>query len=307
MRRVTQNVLGDASVLRVVEVDVPVPGPTEILVEVHAAGVNPVDWKVRAGGGVLGTPPFTVGWELSGVVAATGAGVTRFAVGDEVFGMPRFPGEAAAYAEYVTGPARQFALKPLNLSHEQAGGLALAGLTAWQVLVETAGVLEGQRVLIPAAAGGVGHLAVQIAKARGAYVIGTASAPKHDFVRSLGADEVHDHRQADVYGSVKDVDVAVATVAGQIPQLAATLGPEGALIALNGADAEAATGAGGVFLLAEPDRAGLEHLTALVLDGRLTVHVDRVFPLDQAARAHELGEQGHTTGKLVLVPQLDTA
>ncbi|MEU0562501.1 NADP-dependent oxidoreductase [Dactylosporangium maewongense] len=297
----TQNVLGDASVLRVTEADVPHPGPTEILVEMHAAGVNPVDWKVRSGGGFLGTPPFTVGWELSGVVAATGTGVTRFAVGDEVFGMPRFPGEAAAYAEYVTGPARQFALKPLNLSHEQAGGLALAGLTAWQVLVETAGVLEGQRVLVPAAAGGVGHLAVQIAKARGAYVIGTASAPKHDFVRSLGADEVLDHQPGDLAG-VKDIDVAVATIAGQIPELVATLGPEGALVALNGADEAAAIEAGGVFLLAEPDRAGLEHLTALVLDGRLTVHVDRVFPLDQVVRAHEYGELGHTTGKVVLTP-----
>jgi NADPH:quinone reductase-like Zn-dependent oxidoreductase len=301
MRRVTQDVLGDASVLRIVEVDIPVPGPTEILVETRAAGVNPVDWKVRATGGVLGTPPFTVGWELSGVVAATGTGVTRFAVGDEVFGMPRFPAQAAAYAEFVTGPARQFALKPPNLSHEQAGGLALAGLTAWQVLVETAGVLAGQRVLIPAAAGGVGHLAVQLAKARGAYVIGTASAPKHDFVRSLGADEVHDHRTDDL-SRVKDVDLAVATVAGQIPRLAATLAPEGALIALNGVDAAAATGAGGVFLLAEPDRAGLEHLTALVLDGRLTVHVDRVFPLDRAADAHRRGELGHTTGKLILTP-----
>lgn len=301
MRRVTQDVLGDASVLRVVEVDVPAPGPTEILVEVHAACVNPVDWKVRAGGGSLGTPPFTVGWELSGVVAATGTGVTRFAVGDEVFGMPRFPAEAAAYAEYVTGPSRQFALKPPNLTHEQAAGLALAGLTAWQVLVETAGVLAGERVLIPAAAGGVGHLAVQIAKARGAYVIGTASAPKHAFVRSLGADEVLDHRTDDL-STVKDIDVAVATVAGQIPRLAATLAPEGALIALNGADADAVTEAGGVFLLAEPDRAGLDHLTALVLDGRLTVHVDRVFPLAEAGKAHELDELGHTTGKLVLKP-----
>lgn len=305
MRRVTQDVLGDASVLRVAEVDVPEPGPTEILVEMHAAGVNPVDWKVRTGGGVLGTPPFSVGWELSGVVAATGSGVTRFAVGDEVFGMPRFPAQAAAYAEFVTGPARHFALKPPNLSHEQAGGLALAGLTAWQVLAETAGVLPGQRVLIPAAAGGVGHLAVQLAKALGAYVIGTASAPKHDFVRSLGADEVLDHGAGgpqDVYAAVKDVDVAVATVAGQVPRLAATLAPQGALIALNGADEAAAIDAGGVFLLAEPDRAGLESLAALVLEGRLTVHVDRVFPLDQVAEAHRLGERGHTTGKLVLVP-----
>ncbi|GGM48903.1 NADP-dependent oxidoreductase [Dactylosporangium sucinum] len=301
MRKITQDVLGGPSVLRLVETEVPVPGPTEILVEVHGIGVNPVDWKVRTSGGVLGTPPFTVGWEVSGVVAATGPGVTRFAVGDEVFGMTRFPKEAAAYAEFVTGPARQFARKPDGLTHVEAGGLALAGLTAWQVLVETAAVLPGQRVFVPAAAGGVGHLAVQIAKVRGAHVIATASAPKHDFVRSLGADEVLDYRTEDL-SAVTGIDVAVATVAGQVPDLARMLRPEGLLVALNGVDAQAATDAGGVFLLAEPDRAGLETLAALVVEGRLRVHVDRVFPLAEAAEAHRAGEAGHTTGKLILTP-----
>ncbi|GAA2636512.1 NADP-dependent oxidoreductase [Dactylosporangium fulvum] len=301
MRKITQDVLGDASVLKLVEVDVPVPGPTEILVEVHGIGVNPVDWKVRTSGGVLGTPPFTVGWEVSGIVAATGAGVTRFAVGDEVFGMPKFPREAAAYAEFVTGPARHFARKPDGLTHVEAGGLALAGLTAWQVLVETAAVLPGQRVFIPAAAGGVGHLAVQVAKIRGAHVIGTASAPKHEFVRGLGADEVLDYRTDDL-SAVKDIDVAVATVAGQIPDLARMLRPGGLLVALNSVDTQAVTDVEGVFLLAEPDRAGLEALAALVLEGRLRVHVDRVFPLSQAAEAHRVGEAGRTTGKLVLTP-----
>ena len=154
-----------------------------------AAGVNPVDWKVRARGGFLGEPPFTVGWDVAGVVEEVGYGVTRFSVGDRVFGMPRFPREAAAYAEYVTSPSRQLALIPDALDDVEAGALPLAGLTAWQALVETADVQPGQRVLVLAAAGGVGHLAVQIAKARGAYVLGTARAEKHSFLVELGVDE----------------------------------------------------------------------------------------------------------------------
>ena len=156
---------------------------------VAAAGVNPVDWKVRLRGGLLGEPPFTVGWDVAGTVEALGFGVTRFAVGDRVFGMPRFPREAAAYAEYVTSPSRQLARIPEGLSDVEAAALPLAGLTAWQALVETADVQPGQRVLVLGASGGVGHLAVQIAKARGAYVIGTARSPKHGFLAELGADE----------------------------------------------------------------------------------------------------------------------
>jgi NADPH:quinone reductase-like Zn-dependent oxidoreductase len=303
MRKITQDVLGGPDVLRLVEVERPAPGLAEVLVEVRAAGVNPVDWKVRTGGGVLGRPPFTVGWDVSGVVVALGGGVTRFAVGDQVFGMPRFPREAAAYAEYVTAPARHLVRKPSTLSHLEAGGLALVGLTAWQALVETTSVQPGERVLVPAAAGGVGHVAVQVAKARGAYVIGTASAAKHAFVRELGADEVVDYRSTDVASAVRDIDVALATVAGQVPQLASTLRPGGRIVALNGSDAAAVVAAGGVFMLVEPDRSGLDDLVALVTAGRLRVHVDATFPLEEAGRAHELGEAGHTTGKLVLIPR----
>ncbi|MEU7799694.1 NADP-dependent oxidoreductase [Micromonospora arborensis] len=302
MRKIVQSELGDPSVLRLVEAERPEPDPTEVLVEVRAAGVNPVDWKVRAHGGVLGRPPFTVGWEISGVVSALGPGVTRFAVGDEVFGMPRFPKELAGYAEYVTAPARHLARTPRAMGHAEASGLALGGLTAWQTLVETANVQPGQRVLIPGAAGGFGHLAVQVAKALGAYVIGTASAPKHDFVRGLGADEMVDYRSEDVAAIVKDVDLAIATVSGQLPVLAATLRPGGLIVALNSAEATTVRDFGGLFLLAEPDRAGLEALAALVDAGKLRVHVDRVFPLAEAAEAHRLGETGRTTGKLVLVP-----
>ncbi|NEA36882.1 NADP-dependent oxidoreductase [Streptomyces sp. SID13031] len=305
MRKVIQRSLGGPEALEVVEVDVPEPGMAEVLVEVKAAGVNPVDWKVRRGG--LGYLPFSVGWDVSGVVRGIGPGVTRFQVGDEVFGMPRFPLEAAAYAEFVTGPSRQFALKPSGMSHVQAAGLSLAGLTAWQALVSTAGLEAGQRVLIPAGGGGVGHLAVQIAKSRGAYVIATASTAKHDFVRGLGADEVIDYRSVDVGSHVAGVDVLLATVAGQLRELEGTLTPGGWVIALNGADAEAVQqlsnrGLHAVFMLVEPDRADLEALAALVRSGALTVHIDQIFPLEQVAEAHRFGEQGRSTGKIILSP-----
>ncbi len=183
MLAIRQEVLGGPEVLEVVDVPRPEPGPTEVLVRVAAAGVNPVDWKVRARGGFLGDPPFTVGWDVAGVVEEVGIGVTRFAAGDRVFGMPRFPREAAAYAEYATSPSRQLARTPDGLSDVEAGAMPLAALTAWQALVETADVRPGSRVLVNGAAGGVGHLAVQIAKARGAYVIGTARAVQHETPR----------------------------------------------------------------------------------------------------------------------------
>jgi NADPH:quinone reductase-like Zn-dependent oxidoreductase len=183
------------------------------VVRIHAAGVNPVDWKTRAGHSRLRLP-FVLGWDASGVVAALGEGVTRFAVGDEVFGMPWFPRQAGAYADYLTAPSRHLARKPTRLSFIEAAGLPLAGLVAWQSLIDTAELQAGQRVLIHAATGGVGHLAVQIAKARGAYVIGTARAEKHDFLRSVGADEAIDYTTTDVYSVVRDVDVALDLVVG---------------------------------------------------------------------------------------------
>ena len=168
MRAVRQHTLGGPEVLVVEEVPKPEPAPTEVLVRVAAAGVNPVDWKVRAGGGLLGEPPFTVGWDVAGTVEEVGFGVTWLAPGDRVFGMPRFPQEAACYAEYVVSPSRQLARTPEALADVEAAAVPLAGLTAWQSLVDTGGVGEGSRVLVLGAAGGVGHFAVQIAsRARG--------------------------------------------------------------------------------------------------------------------------------------------
>lgn len=305
MRAVSQDRAGAPEVLGIVQTGRPEPVRGEILVRVRAAGVNPADWKTRARGAFAAgaTPPFVLGFDVAGVVEAVGAGVTVFRPGDEVFGMPRFPNPASAYAEYVTGPARHFAPRPRGLDHVQAGALPLAALTAWQALVDTADVRPGQRVLIHAAAGGVGHLAVQIAKARGAYVIGTASAAKHDLVRSLGADELIDYRTQDVADTVRDVDVVLDAVGNASLRPLRRGGTFVSILPLDddfpAREAEEA-GVRAVFMLVEPDRQGLREISALVEEGRLRVIVDATFPLERAAEAHTLGETGRTTGKIVL-------
>jgi NADPH:quinone reductase-like Zn-dependent oxidoreductase len=305
MLAISQAALGGPDVLELVERPRPEPGPTEALVRVTAAGVNPLDWKTRARGAFLRRPPFTVGADVAGVVAGISEGVTRFAIGDRVFGMPRFPGEAAAYAEYVSAPARHLARAPARLSDVEAAALPMAGLTAWQALVDTAAVGAGDRVLIHAAAGGIGHLAVQIAKARGAYVIGTARAVNHAFLFELGADEAIDYTAREPAEVVGDVDV-VLDLAGGTTALRSlpALRDGGLLIGVSsGTDAAAEAAAGRVrvtYLLVEPDHRGLEALAELVEEGALRVEVARTFPLAEAARAHELGERGGTRGKLVL-------
>lgn len=310
MRIVTQRQTGGPEVLEIGRAPVPAPLPTEIRVRVAAAGVNPVDWKTRAGGAmaaVLGPPPFTVGWDVAGTVDAVGTGVTRFAVGDAVFGMPWFPRAASAYAEFVTAPSRHFAHRPAGLSEVEAAGLPLAGLTAWQSLVDIADVAPGHRVLIHAAAGGVGHLAVQIAKARGAYVIGTASRGKHDLLHDLGIDETIDYRAERFEDAVDPVDVVVDLIGGEIAVRSLdVLTPDGRLVCLpSGAAADAVNaarerGLRATGMLVEPDGTGLEGLAQLVDDRRLRVLVAETFPLERASHAHRAGEMGHTTGKLVL-------
>jgi NADPH:quinone reductase-like Zn-dependent oxidoreductase len=305
MRRVTQRQFGGAEVLEVVEVDRPKPGPTEASVRVHAAGINPVDWKSRSEEIFLGRPPFTLGWDVSGVVEEVDDGVTGVAVGDEVLGMPWFPREAAAYADYVTAPSRQFVPKPANMSHAEAAGLPLAGLTAWQCLVDVADVKPAQRVLIDAAAGGVGHLAVQIAKARGAYVLGTASKAKHTFLRSIGVDEPIDYR--DPTAKPDGLDLVVGLVGKDSDRRWLDfIKPGGLLVGVLSAvpaSLERIAHSRGVRtarMLVEPDRVGLLGLTALVESGALTVHIQQAFPLEKVADAHRIAESGHATGKLVL-------
>jgi len=252
--------------------------------------------------------PFVGGWDVAGTVVEVGYGVTRFAPGDRVFGMPWFPRQAGAYAEYVAAPSRHFALIPDAMSAVEAAALPLAGLTAWQMLVDTARLEAGQRVMVSAAAGGVGHLAVQIAKARGAYVIGSARAAKHEFVRGLGADEVIDYTEVDVADAVRDVDVLLQMFGGE-PALRALacLRPGGIMVNAQGAwtpgmAARAAElGVRATAFLVEPDAAGMDALAGLVEAKQLTVRVERQFPLAEAAAAHALVAEGRTTGKVVLV------
>ncbi|MEU0404935.1 NADP-dependent oxidoreductase [Streptomyces sp. NPDC006197] len=286
------------------EVERPEPGLNEVLVRVHAAGVNPVDWKTRASGALIGWGDVPVlGWDVSGTVEAVGPGVGIFRPGDEVFGMPLFPRQAGGYAEYVVAPARHLAPKPSSLTHVEAAALPLAALTAWQALVDAADVRPGERVLVHAAAGGVGHLAVQIAKARGAYVVGTASAAKHDLVRELGADEVVDYRAARFEDVVSDIDVVLDGLGGETAERSLkVLRDGGRLITLPGPDdvPAAQDGVRAAWVLVEPDHLGLREIAALVERGALRPVVDTVLPLAEAAEAHAIGELGRTTGKIVL-------
>ncbi|NEY33355.1 zinc-binding dehydrogenase [Streptomyces sp. PRKS01-65] len=308
MRAISQDTLGGPEVLREVRLERPAPRPNEVLVRVRAAGVNPTDWKHRANGGFLGEPPFVLGWDVAGTVEAVGIGVAAFQPGDEVFGMLPYPFGHGSHAEYVIAPARALAPKPAGIDHVQAGALPLVSLTAWQALVERADVRPGQRVLIHAAAGGVGHVAVQIAKARGAYVIGTASAGKHDFLRSIGVDEPVDYRQADFAETVRDVDAVLDTIGGDTAlRSLRVLRPGGIVVSILPVGPEEflreaeRLGVRAVRMLVDADQGGMRAIAGLVESGKLRATIAQTFPLSEAARAHAQGETGRTTGKLVLV------
>lgn len=307
MRAIIQESYGGPEVLHETRVPRPEPGPGEILVAVRAAGVNPTDWKHRARAGFVDRLPLILGWDVSGVVEAVGYGVALFAPGEEVFGMLPYPHGSGSHAEYVVGPARAFTRKPTVIDHVQAGALPLVSLTAYQALIDTAGIGPGQRVLIHAAAGGVGHVAVQIAKAHGAYVIGTASAPKHDLLRELGADEVIDYRTTDVAEAVDGVDMVLDPLGGETrARSVGLLRPGGTLVSLlsGGSPEEAARaaerGVRTATMLVEADHAGMNAVADLVAAGALRPRVEATFPLAEAAAAHTLGETGRTTGKIVL-------
>ncbi|MEV7417109.1 NADP-dependent oxidoreductase [Streptomyces sp. NPDC089919] len=307
MTAVAQDRLGGPDVLYLTRRERPAPGFGEVLVRVRAASVNPIDAKTRESGAFLGDPPFVLGWDVSGVVEATGPGVRLFRPGDEVYGMPLFPDEAGAYAEYVVAPARHLAPKPAGLTHVEAAALPLAALTARQALVDAARVRPGDRVLVHGAAGGVGHLAVQLAKALGAHVIGTARSAQHPALRDLGADELLDFTEVDVHGAVRDADVVLDTLGGPDAFRALdTLKDGGTLVSLPSPEDDgviptaAARGIRAGFMLVQPDPVGLHHLTELVDAGEVRPVVAAGFRLEEVALAHRFAEAGGVLGKTVL-------
>ncbi|MFB8207996.1 NADP-dependent oxidoreductase [Streptomyces sp. NPDC056010] len=310
MKAISYSRFGDEDVLEYGERPDPKVGPDTVLVKVRAAAVNPVDRATREGklDSLLDTVfPVIPGWDVSGVVVQPGVAVDEFAVGDEVIGYVREDFlSRGTFAEYVAAPVRTLARKPLRLSFEEAAGLPLAGLTAYQVLHRTLRVQEGDTVLVHAAAGGVGSLAVQLARHAGCRVIGTASERNHDHLRTLGAEPVaYGNGLADRLRALAPdgIDAAFDTVGGDALRASAdTLAPDGRLASI--VDPEVFS-YGGRYAFVRPDAADLAHLAELAEQGIVTVHVDRVFPLAETAAAQRLNAEGRTRGKIVVTVDWD--
>ncbi|WP_329617190.1 NADP-dependent oxidoreductase [Streptomyces brevispora] len=310
MKAISYSRYGGAEVMEYGERPDPKVGPDSVLVKVRAAAVNPVDRKAREGlldAALDAVFPVIPGWDVSGVVVQPGIAVDEFAVGDEVIGYVREDFlSRGTFAQYVAAPVRALARKPLSLSFEEAAGLPLAGLTAYQVLHRSLRIRSGDTVLVHAAAGGVGSLAVQLARHAGCRVIGTASAHNHEHLRQLGAEPVeYGDGLADRLRALAPdgIDAAFDTVGGEALRVSAqTLAPDGRLTSI--ADAEVFS-YGGRYAFVRPDAKDLAHLAELAERGIITVHVDRVFPLAETAEAHRLNEQGRTRGKIVVTVDWD--
>ena len=308
MRAASYDQYGGPEVLSVGEVPDPPVGPDTVLVRVRATSVNPVDWKVREGylqGAYPNHLPIIPGWDVAGVVEKVGpAVVTGVQEGDEVWGYVRRDDIAhGTSAELVPAPERTVSRKPAGLSFEEAACVPLVGLTAWQALTEAMRVSAGDRVLVHAASGGVGQMAVQVAAALGAEVIGTASPGNHDLVRSLGATTVLDHGAGPVSEQLADhggpVDAVLDLIGGDaLADAPAQVGDPSRVASI--IDPQTVIGMGGRYVFVRPDRGHLDALAALVDDGRLRVTVARTFGLDDLAEAHRLSGEGHPGGKIAV-------
>ena len=305
MRAAVYDTYGDADVISVREHDEPPVGPDTVLVRVKATSVNPVDWKIRLGYLQAAYPhhlPIIPGWDVSGVVEAVGpAVVTGIEVGDEIWGYVRRDDvQWGTSAELVPAPERTVARKPASLSFEEAAAVPLAGLTAYQALVEALDVKAGERVLVHAAAGGVGQFAVQIAAARGCEVVGTASPKNHEMLRSLGVSEVIDYNDGPVSKQLSaPVDAVLDLVGGDALEDAPRQTDDSSRI-VSIVDAQTVLGLGGRYVFVRPEREHLDALAALADEGKLRVDVAEKLPLERIADAHLLSESGHTRGKIVV-------
>ncbi len=305
MRAAVYDQFGEAGVLTVREVDDPPVGPDTVLVRARATSVNPVDWKVRQGylqGAYPHHLPIIPGWDVAGVVEAVGPAVrTGVKVGDEVYGYVRRDDVCfGTTAELVPAPERTVTTKPASLSFEEAASVPLAGLTAYQLLTEGVELREGERVLVHAGAGGVGHLAVQIARALGAEVVATASPANHGFLRDLGAIEVIDYHEGPVSEQLDgQVDAVLDLAGGEALEDAPAQVKDTARIA-SVIDPETVLRLGGRYVFVRPDRDHLDALARLFADGKLRVEVGETYKLDEIAAAHRSSEDGHTRGKIAV-------
>jgi NADPH:quinone reductase-like Zn-dependent oxidoreductase len=306
MKAIRINAFGGADQLRLEDIAIPAIGAKDVLVRVVAAGVNPVDWKIRSGALAAAfpvKPPVTPGWDGSGIVDAVGADVAGFKAGDAVFFFAEFA-RGGTYAEYVAVDAAQVALKPRSLSFTQAAAIPTPAQAAWRALVEVAPVRAGMTVLVHGAGGPLGSVAVQLAKQAGAHVIGTAGDASMAIARASGADEVIDYRTQRFEELVRATDIVLDTVGGAVQEASwATLKPGGILVATAvppSAERAAAANVRAEMIFTPPRGAVLARIAALVDAGRLRVAVSHEFALADAARAHRLGESGQARGKIVL-------
>jgi len=303
---------GGPEVLKLRTVPVLKPGAGQVLVRVYAAGVNPVDWKIRMGWGRPPSSGATIpGFDVAGAVAQVGPGVTGFKVGDAIFGRvgPIDGGVNGGYAHYALAAVADIVVKPGKLTFVEAAGIGVAGSTA-ERMIERTQIMQGTRVLITGAAGGVGSSAAQLAKARGAYVIGTASARHGAYLKSIGVDEVIDYTQGNIADRVKDIDAVLDTVGSDaLAQALATLKKGGIMQSVAGsAPADQCLAAAVTCINNGPPGPGdraygqlLAEIAGRVRSGQFKIHVDRTFPLEQAADAQEYNRQGHTEGKIILI------
>jgi NADPH:quinone reductase-like Zn-dependent oxidoreductase len=306
MKAIRIHNYGGPEVLHYEDAPRPEPQAGEVLVRVHASGVNPIDWKVREGHMKDLWPhkfPLILGWDLSGVVEELGRDVSRFKIGDEIYSVPD-PTRNGAYADYIVVREPELALKPTSLHHIRAAAVPLAALTAWQSLFDTAQLQPGQRVLIHAGSGGVGHFAVQLAKWKGAYVFATASTKNQDFLRELGVDKAIDYTQQRFEDVARNIDIVLDTIGGETQERSWSVLKKGgnlvSLVQLPSEEKAKALGVRAALLGAQPNGAQLAEIAKIIDSGKLAPIIDRILPLSEVRRAHELSQSGHTHGKIAL-------
>jgi NADPH:quinone reductase-like Zn-dependent oxidoreductase len=310
MKAVRIKRYGNEEVVELAEVQRPQPGDNELLVKVRASAVNPVDWKIRDGlGDIFGLkPPLIVGCEVAGTLEAVGGpsptGIKDFVAGDEVYGY--LSAYSGGYAEYVAAPASEFTRKPKHIDFDTAASMPVAALTAWQGIFDHGELARGQRILITGASGAVGSMAVQLAKNKGAYVIGTGSGRNEEFVRKLGADEFIDYKKAKFEEQVSNVDVVFDTVGGDTQERAfQTLKRGGVLVSTvspPSADKAKEFDVTVAMVAVRPNPDQLAEINRLLGSGKLKVRIATVLPLVDIKKAHQISASGHADGKIILRP-----